>query len=78
MRAAISHFISSFVSKSLTINSKALLLRFDYLLLASPAFPWLLAAKVNTNPNEPESPIPHRGSGRKESVQYFIDILAAV
>jgi hypothetical protein len=76
MRAAISHFISNFVSKSLTTNSKALLLRLDYLLLASPAFPWLLAAKVNTNPNDPEGPIPHRGSGRKESVQYFVPIWA--
>jgi|GEM_PF-1240849 len=78
MRAAISHFISSFLSPSLTINSKVSLVSFDLLLLASSAFSQLLAAKANVNAHDPESPIPHRGSGRRESVQYFIGIWATI
>jgi hypothetical protein len=73
MRAAISHFISSLVFSSLAINSKALLINFPrLLLLASSAFSRLAAVNAKLNPHEPEGPVPHRGSGRRESVQYSV------
>jgi hypothetical protein len=77
MRAAISHFISSLVFSSLAINNKALLINLSNELLVSSVFPKLTAANFKLNPQEPEGPVPHRGSGRRESVQYCVNLCAA-
>lgn len=78
MRAAISHLILSLVSNSLNIYNKALLLSFSHLLLASSVFPRLLAVNVEVSPHDPEGPVPHRGSGRRESMQYVVNRWATV
>ncbi|WP_016950516.1 heterocyst-inhibiting protein PatX [Anabaena sp. PCC 7108] len=78
MRAAISLLVSSLVFGSLAFNCEAVLTRLSYLLIATSGSQQLLADKPKTSPNQPETPAPHRGSGRKESMGYSRNIYSVV
>lgn len=78
MRAAISLLVSSLVFGSLAFNCEAMLTRLSYLLLAGSGSQQLLSDNPKPGPNQPEQPAPHRGSGRKESMEYFKNIHSVV
>ncbi|BAZ30987.1 hypothetical protein NIES4074_34550 [Cylindrospermum sp. NIES-4074] len=71
MRAAISLLVSSLVFGSLAFNCEAMLSQLSLLLLASSGSQQLVSAKPKPRPNQPEKPVPHRGSGRRELMEYF-------
>jgi hypothetical protein len=67
MRAAISLLITTALLGSLTVSHKNLL-------LSSSESQQIIASKVKSSrkPKRPEQPIPHRGSGRRELVEYSV------
>ncbi|MEA5577854.1 heterocyst-inhibiting protein PatX [Anabaena sp. UHCC 0451] len=78
MRAAISLLVSSLVFGSLAFNYEAMLTSISYLLIANSSSGELLADNSKPGPNQPEQPAPHRGSGRKESMEFFGNIHSLV
>ncbi|MFM2064258.1 MAG: hypothetical protein RLZZ507_3929 [Cyanobacteriota bacterium] len=71
MRAAISLLVSSLVFGSLAFNYEAEFTSLSRLLTAYSGSGFLLADNSKPGPNQPEQPAPHRGSGRKESMEFF-------
>ncbi len=67
MRAAISLLITTAFLGSLTVNCQNLL-------PSSSETPQIMASKVKTGKNgkKPQQPIPHRGSGRRELMEYSV------
>jgi hypothetical protein len=78
MRAAISLFVSSLLLGSLALNNVGAFNRLSYLLNANSSSEQLLAAKPKTRSNQPDRPAPHRGSGRRELMEYSRNNRAAV
>jgi hypothetical protein len=78
MRAAISLLVPSLVFGSLAFNYEAVFTSLSCLLIANSGAGQLLADTTKPGPNQPEQPAPHRGSGRKESMEYFRNIHSAV
>ncbi len=78
MRAAISLLVSSLVFGSLAFNYDAMFTSLSHLLIANSGSGKLLADNSKPGPNQPEQPAPHRGSGRKESIEFFLNINSAV
>jgi hypothetical protein len=78
MRAAISFLVSSLVFGSLAPNYETVFTNVSRLLIASSSSQQLLADNSKPSPNEPEQPAPHRGSGRKESMELFSNIYSLV
>ncbi|TAE53273.1 MAG: hypothetical protein EAZ76_14955 [Nostocales cyanobacterium] len=74
MRAAISLLVSSLVFSSLALNSEAGFSGLSRLLNTYIGSQQLLADNSKPSPNEPEQPAPHRGSGRRESLELFSNI----
>lgn len=74
MRAAISLLVSSLVFSSLAFNCEANFTNLYRLLMANFGVEKLLADNSKPSPNQPEQPAPHRGSGRKESMEFFNNI----
>ncbi len=72
MRATISLLITSLVFGSLAVNCLTMANNVSHLLLSSDDSEQLLSAITKPKPrtNQPEQPIPHRGSGRRELMQY--------
>jgi hypothetical protein len=71
MRAAILFFVSSLVFGSLAPHYETVFTDLSRLLIANSSSQKLLADNSKPSPNEPEQPAPHRGSGRKESMELF-------
>jgi hypothetical protein len=67
MRAAISLLVSSLVFSSLAINHQTTSTRLSDLLMSSSDSQQLIAGRSKTRPNQPQNPVPHRGSGRSEA-----------
>ncbi|NJL64266.1 MAG: hypothetical protein HC903_23660 [Methylacidiphilales bacterium] len=65
MRVAISLLITTFFLGSLTVNDQNLS-------PSSSETPQTMASKAKSGKNrkKPEQPIPHRGSGRRELMEY--------
>ncbi|MBK1986394.1 hypothetical protein A0J48_002315 [Sphaerospermopsis aphanizomenoides BCCUSP55] len=78
MRAAISLLVSSLVFGSLAFNYEAEFTGIFHPLTGNSGSGKLLADNSKPGPNEPEQPAPHRGSGRKESIEFFLNINSAV
>ncbi|MBD2135313.1 MULTISPECIES: hypothetical protein [unclassified Sphaerospermopsis] len=74
MRAAISLLVSSLVFGSLAFNYEAKFTSLCCLLIANFGSEKLFADNSKPGPNQPEQPAPHRGSGRKESMEFFSNI----
>ncbi|GCL38914.1 MAG: heterocyst-inhibiting protein PatX [Sphaerospermopsis kisseleviana] len=74
MRAAISLLVSSLVFGSLAFNYEAKFTSLSCLLIANFGSEKLFADNSKPGPNQPEQPAPHRGSGRKESMEFFSNI----
>lgn len=73
MRAAISVLITSLVFGSLAVNCQMMPNRLSGLLSSSDNSQLLLSAKptkTKGRTNQPELPIPYRGSGRRELIEY--------
>lgn len=73
MRAAISLLVSSLVFGSLALNCEAGT-SLSRLLNTNSGSQSLLADNSKPSPNEPAQPAPHRGSGRRESMESFSNI----
>ncbi|AFZ23040.1 hypothetical protein Cylst_0712 [Cylindrospermum stagnale PCC 7417] len=71
MRAAIPLLVSSLVFGSLALNCEAMLGQLSRLLLVSSGSQLLVSAKPKPRPNQPDKPVPHRGSGRRELMESF-------
>lgn len=80
MRATISLLITTLVFGSLAFNCQAMTNRLSNLLLSSSNSEQFISVKPKpkTRPNQPEQPIPHRGSGRRELMQYVGQTYPAV
>lgn len=80
MRATISLLITSLLFGSLAVNCQAMANRLSNLLLSSSEEKEFISVKAKSKPrtNQPELPIPHRGSGRRELIQYLGQIYPAV
>ncbi|TAF07050.1 MAG: hypothetical protein EAZ77_11020 [Nostocales cyanobacterium] len=74
MRAAISLLVSSLVFGSLAFNHETVFTGISLLLIADSGSGELLADNSKPGPNQPEQPAPHRGSGRKESMEFFSNV----
>jgi hypothetical protein len=70
MRATISLLITGLVFGSLAFNRHAIANRLSNLLVSFCNSEQLISGKAQTRPNQPEQPVPHRGSGRKQLMQY--------
>jgi hypothetical protein len=80
MRATISLLITSLVFGSLAFNCQAMANSLSNLLLSYDDSEEIISlkAKPKARPNQPEMPIPHRGSGRRELMQYVGQTYPAV
>ncbi|OUL18877.1 hypothetical protein BV378_34505 [Nostoc sp. RF31YmG] len=78
MRAVVSLLASSLVMATLIFDYQAMVNRVSHLLLASSASEQLLSARPKPKPNQPEKPTPHRGSGRRELMEYYGNVRSAV
>jgi hypothetical protein len=80
MRATISLLIASLVFGSLAFNRHAIVNSLSDLLLSYDDSEQFISAKPKpkSRPNQPEEPIPHRGSGRRELIQYVGQTYPAV
>lgn len=78
MRAVVSLLASSLVMATLVFDYQLIVNRFSNLLLASSASQQLLSARPKPKPNQPEKPAPHRGSGRRELMEYYRNVRPAV
>lgn len=72
MRATISLLITGLVFGSLAFNCQAITNHLSNLLLSFSDSEQLISAKPQpqTRYNQPELPVPHRGSGRRQLMQY--------
>jgi hypothetical protein len=70
MRVATSLLVSSLMFGSLAFNYQAMVNHFSYQMLATSSPENLLAMRPKPKPNQPEKPVPHRGSGRRELMEY--------
>lgn len=66
MRAAISLLVTTFIFGSLAFGTQNL--------FQSTSETQLTASKIKpgSKPKKPEKPFPHRGSGRRELMEYFV------
>ncbi|AFY35931.1 heterocyst-inhibiting protein PatX [Calothrix sp. PCC 7507] len=71
MRAAISLLVSSLVFGSLAFNYQGMANQLSRQMLASSGSEELLSVRPKPKPNQPEKPAPHRGSGRRELMEYY-------
>lgn len=78
MRAAISLLVSSLVFGSLAFDYEAVFTNLSCLLIANSGLGELLADNSKPGPNQPQQPAPHRGSGRKESMEFMNNIHSLV
>ncbi|WP_017652034.1 heterocyst-inhibiting protein PatX [Fortiea contorta] len=78
MRAAISLLVSSLVFGSLASNHQAMMNHSSYQALTPVESEQLLSVRPKPKPNQPEKPAPHRGSGRRELMEYYGNIHPAV
>ncbi|MFK0729823.1 MAG: heterocyst-inhibiting protein PatX [Gloeotrichia echinulata GP01] len=78
MRAAISLLVSGLVFGSLALNCQGMVYRFSNLRLSPSASQQMLSVKPKPKANQPEKPAPHRGSGRRELMEYYGNIHPAV
>jgi hypothetical protein len=71
MRATFSLLVSSLVFGSLAFNCQENF-NYSHSPLSAIGSPLLLSAKPKPKPkpNEPEDPNPHRGSGRRDLIEY--------
>jgi hypothetical protein len=72
MRATISLLITGLVFGSLAFNRHAIANSLSNLLLSFSDLEQLISVKPQPKPkpNQPEQPVPHRGSGRRQLMQY--------
>ncbi len=68
MRATISLLITALVFGSLAFNRHAIANRLSNLLLSFSDLEQLISVKPQ--PTKPNQPVPHRGSGRRQLMQY--------
>ncbi|QIR37595.1 hypothetical protein HCG51_13325 [Tolypothrix sp. PCC 7910] len=78
MRAVVSLLASSLVAVSFAINCQATINQFSRLLPSSSGSEHLLSARPKPKPNQPEKPVPHRGSGRRELIESYKNVHPAV
>ncbi|MCV3212441.1 hypothetical protein OGM63_02655 [Plectonema radiosum NIES-515] len=80
MRATISLLITGLVFGSLAFNCHAMANHLSNLLLSYDDSEQFISTKPKpkTRPNQPEVPIPHRGSGRRDLMQYVVETYPAV
>ena len=80
MRATISLLITCLVFGSLAFNYQVIANRLSNLLLSYDDSEQFISVKPKPKPrtNQPELPIPHRGSGRRELMQYVGQTYPAV
>ncbi len=78
MRALVSLLASSLVMATLVFDCQLMVNRFSNLLLASSGSQQLLSTRPKPKPNQPEKPTPHRGSGRRELMEYYGNVRPAV
>jgi hypothetical protein len=78
MRALVSLLASSLVMATLVFGYQVMVNRMSDLLLASSSSQQLLSARPKPKPNQPERPTPHRGSGRRELMEYYRNVRPAV
>ncbi len=71
MRAAISLLVSSLVFGSLAFNYQAMATQLLSQMLTPSGSGELLSMRPKPKPNQPEKPAPHRGSGRRELMEYY-------
>ncbi|MBW4644491.1 MAG: hypothetical protein KME23_16140 [Goleter apudmare HA4340-LM2] len=70
MRVAISLLASSLVFGSLAFDYQAMVNHLSSQMLANSGSEHLLSARPKPKSNQPERPVPHRGSGRRELMEY--------
>lgn len=78
MRVAISLLVSSLVFGSLAFNQQTMANQLSYQTLTASGSEQLLSVRPKPKPNQPEKPAPHRGSGRRELMEYYGNIHPAV
>jgi hypothetical protein len=78
MRTVISLLVSSLVFGSLAFNRETMLSSLTHLLLASSSSPDLLSARPQPKSSQSETPNPHRGSGRRQLMEYFQNAYPAI
>jgi hypothetical protein len=79
MRAVVSLLASGLLMATLTFSYQAMVNFMSDLLLVSPAAQPLLSARPpKTKPNQPDKPAPHRGSGRRELMEYYGNVRSTV
>ena len=71
MRVAISLLVSGLMFSSLAVNYQGMVYRFSDLGLAPSGSEQMLSVKLKPRVNQPEKPVPHRGSGRRELMEYY-------
>jgi hypothetical protein len=71
MRVAISLLVSSLVFGSLAFNDQTMANQLSYQTLTDSGSEQLLSVRPKPKPNQPEKPAPHRGSGRRELMEYY-------
>ncbi|EFA69732.1 hypothetical protein CEP10_08440 [Cylindrospermopsis raciborskii S07] len=71
MRAAISILVSSMILGSLAFHHETVFTNPSRLSTSNSGRGLLLADSSKPSPNQPEEPAPHRGSGRKESIEFL-------
>jgi hypothetical protein len=82
MRTTISLLVLSLVFGSLAVNYETILANLSDLFVigsgVNSGSQLLTASTTKPKPNKPENPTPHRGSGRRELMEYFPNIHSAV
>lgn len=80
MRATISLLITGLVFGSLAFNYQTIANRLSNLFLSSSDSEQFISvkSKSKSRTNQPEEPIPHRGSGRRSLMQYVGQTYPAV
>ncbi|MBD2357704.1 hypothetical protein H6G41_24350 [Tolypothrix sp. FACHB-123] len=78
MRALVSLLASSLVTATLIFSYQAMVNLMSDMLMVSATTPTLLSARPKTKPNQPEKPAPHRGSGRRELMEYYGNVRSTV
>ncbi|BAY27932.1 hypothetical protein NIES2100_77590 [Calothrix sp. NIES-2100] len=78
MRAVVSLLASSLVMATLVFSSQAMINLMSNMFVASAVTQPLLSTRPKTKPSQPEKPAPHRGSGRRELMEYHGNVRSAV
>lgn len=71
MRVAISLLVTGLMFSSLAANYQEMVYRFSAQELLPSASQQLLSVKPKPKAKQPGKPVPHRGSGRRELMEYY-------